>query len=59
MGRIVVRTFSGYYIDWDEIPKGLKLSVRDVRIGERWELEDVQYWIRQKITYIAESCGIK
>jgi len=57
MGRIIERTFSGYRINWDNVPGGenIKLVLRDCRTGERQELEDVSYWMRQRLSVIFES----
>ncbi len=50
MGRIVERTFSGSRIDWDEVPPGLTIRLRDVRTNRVWDMEDTHYWIRQKLS---------
>jgi len=49
MGRIVQRKFSGYAIDYDEVPKGLRIRLRDVRTNRVWDMEDTQYWMRQNL----------
>jgi len=52
--RIVVRTFSGYRVN---LPKGLKLTARDCRTGEVWDLTtDLTYWAMKSAATIFESC---
>ena len=52
--RIVERKFSGWSLN---IPKGLRLTVRDVRTGEVMEFSsnDLYYWMKASFTSITSQ----